>query len=145
MKLSLALTGGRVGSANSYTNAERALAMNIAQCIGTACGLVNSPCKDASINAIASVVVEERAAGMQKGQQDSVSGICRAVYKRVEEQMLSDNKTTEDFPKLGKDGKRAPRDWASIGLLFRGALKELKVDQKTIDTAFAPTYAKKSA
>lgn len=136
-KLSLSLIStGRVTDGMSYTDAERKLAQNIAQAVGTAAELFNKPCTDESINVILATTIDERVAQLG-GRDDSLPGLCRAVYKKVEAQMLADKDTEVDFPK-SKGGERVPRDWQSVNILFRGAFKALGLKQAVIDQAFKP-------
>jgi hypothetical protein len=136
-KLSLSLiSSGRATDGQSYTEAERKLASNIAQAIGSAAGYFNKPCTDESINAIVDQTIDDRAA-LLGGKEDSLPSLCRAVYKKVEEAMLADKDTEVDFPK-SKAGERAPRDWQSVNILFRGAFKVLGLEQAKIDQAFKP-------
>lgn len=136
-KLSLSLIStGRATDGQSYTDAERKLAQNIAQAIGTVAGLFDKPCTDDSINTIVAKTIEERAT-LLGGKEDSLPGLCRAVYKKVEEAMLANKDTEDDFPK-SKAGERAPRDWQSVNILFRGAFKTLGLAQTVIDQAFKP-------
>lgn len=136
-KLSLSLIStGRATDGQSYTDAERNLALNIARAIGTVASLFDKPCTDDSINVIVDKTIADRAA-LLSGKEDSLPGLCRAVYKKVEEVMLADKDTEVDFPK-SKAGERVPRDWQSINILFRGAFKQLGVAQAVIDQAFKP-------
>jgi hypothetical protein len=82
-------------------------------------------------------VEEAIAIGMNnpKNKDNSLSGICRHGLETFIETQAKAG--TAGFPK-------ADRDYGSVILMLRSAAKELKVDQKVVDTMF-PSYYKSAA
>lgn len=125
------------GNGQSYTDAERSLAQATAAAVCTATSLA-----DVADQATDEVIEALQAAAEEAGDNASVPGLCRAVYRSIEKERLADESTTADFPKT-KGGERVGRDHTSLGLLFRKAMAKLGVDEETIDTAFPSPYKSK--
>lgn len=127
-------TTGRVNGA-SYTDAEKRLALSISQVVLTATGNRQYEETDSEVISILEEVHEE-------GNCNCVPAYCRAIYKKIEAQRLQDKTTLLDFPKRSKSGERSPRDWTSVGLLFRHAFEECGFSEKELQEVF-PKYKKK--
>lgn len=127
-------SGGR-SKGQSYTEAERHLALITSKVVLTATGYKDftEEVKDEEeVISTFGVVSKEQ-------EQPSVPGLCRAVYRSLEKVRLNDSSTVAEFPKV-KDGERCGRDHTSINLLFRHAFKECKMDD--VDQVF-PRYGQK--
>lgn len=125
------------GNGTSYTDVERGLAEATAAAVVTATNIA-----DVADKATDEVIEALQVAAEEAGDQASVPGLCRAVYRSIEKERLADESTIADFPKT-KNGERVGRDHTSLGLLFRKALKGLGVDEETIDKAFPSPYKSK--
>lgn len=128
---SLTSTGRSNGT--PYTDAERALAVDITKTVLTATGHGDH---DIDNDEVADHLV---AIAEQKGDNIDVPGLCRGVYRSIEKERLSDDNTTDDFPKQ-KNGERVGRDHTSINNLFRKAFEQCGVEKETIDKVF-PSYS----
>lgn len=132
---SLASTGKRGGT--SYTKAEKSTAQQVILGLLIAAGHVDGDhekVNDISEEVVVAIgeTVEENA-----GNDLGIPNLARRAYNKVASVHFE-----EDGSPVDSDNWPKKRDYTSIGLIFRGALKDLKVvDQATVDTMF-PTYYK---
>lgn len=135
---SLASTGKKDGV--SYTKAEQALAGNILLAVLAAGQHIPADkAKDVPedvVETLAEVWEENKEKGL------GVPNLARRIYGRLESTHFEGEQNTPvdatNWPKR--------RDYTSIGLIFRGQLKALKVvDAKTADAMFPAYYKAKGA
>lgn len=135
--ISLTSTGRSNGA--RYTEEEKALALSISKAVLTATGLRNY--SDAESDQMVLTALED---SVREQKYDSVPAYCRAIYKKVEEVQLKDDSTLTSFPKVNKEGQRSPRDWTSVGLLFRHAFIECGFSEEELKDIF-PKYSPKKS
>lgn len=136
LKASLASTGRSNGT--KYTKAERDLATVVSKVVLTATqhkDFSEQIDDETEVIETLSVVAEEVNGDL------SVPSLCRAVYRKVEQERLEDNSTTDDFPKM-KNGERTSRDFTSVNLLFRKAFTDACGFSKEEVEPIFPSYSK---
>lgn len=134
MNISLRSEGRRNGQ--SYTSAEKTLAEQILKTVLTVTNhkiFEEDECFTEHICETLATIIEEKTW--------DVPSLCRAIYKIHEAEKLQDSESIVDFPKI-KNNERVPRDFTSVNLLFRKAMKECGFSQEEIEGTF-PSYYKK--
>lgn len=132
--LSLTSSGGRGGrdGSVSYTTAERDLCKQIL-CYTLPSVDVKIP-KPVEIDPVIDLAWSN--IKQKYMHTPGLPNICRALYRGIVEMIIGEDghNANADYPRL--------RDPSSIQNLFRGAAKDLGIEQEVIDTAF-PSYTKK--
>ena len=73
--------------------------------------------------------------------QSNARGLCRAAHRKVERSHFEDV-DNESIKALDPQNWPHPRDYTSVGLMFRKGLKSAGVDQEVIDQLFPKTESK---
>ena len=118
----------------SYTDAERALALDVSKVILSATGHADFSGEFEDDHEVVQTLMET----LQEKEHTDVPSLCRAVYRKIEKKRLTDDSTVKDFPKMS-EGIRSTRDFTSMNLLFRHAFE--KSGMTDIDKSF-PAYYK---
>lgn len=131
LNASLASTGKRNGT--SYTDTEKNTAKGVSLAVLIAIGKTDSNHEKVSL--ITDEITEAVVSAASEEYAD-IPALMKKAYRELQKANLEAK--TEGWPKK--------RDPSSIQLIFRNALKELKVvDEKTIDSMFKRYGAKKTA
>lgn len=132
----LSLVSKGRSNVQSYTQEEEELALQIATAVLTVAGHIeNKDRTSEEIYSVLKMVIEET-------EELSVPSLCRAVYCSIERARLTNPETVQEFPKM-KNDERVQRDFTSVSLLFRKALRKLNVEEELIDQIFPSPYKKK--
>lgn len=132
---------GNTKTGQEYSIDEKNLATRIIGTLSIAFGKCEGEQNIEVVETTQAILAEEDATIL------GLAGIARRCYSALEKIALEDATTIKAFPKM-KDGKRVARDWTSVGLLFRSAMKDLKVAGKRVwtdtevDSAFKAYWKK---
>lgn len=137
--ISLTSTGRSKGV--GYTDAEKGTARHICLAVLIAAGLVDDESGELEGSIPSDVIA---GIGSVETEGKGLPNICRAVYRQVEASHFAGEKKDEP---LDEENWPKVRDYTSVGLIFRKALKALNADlkvltDKQVDEAF-PRYVSK--